>query len=185
MRKILLGISLSFLCGLAVAGPAHEDQDFQKAIKRYAQSSARELMGGLIEQHQSGTSWRLILSQNLPKQIDDRCGYKDKINLPDEGFEQMRNAVSKVAGERFDKAFSGQLSRPSAKLGLVEVKAIKYQSLDQAIVTMRVNPAKTGDILISLLYQLDEGGRMSLCDVGTGNSPESGILAVIGRELER
>lgn len=185
MRKILLGLTLSFLCGSVIAGPSSNDEDFQKALKRYAQSSARELMASLIEQHQKGTSWKLILSQNLPKLIDDRCGYKDKINLPDEGFEQMRNSVIKVAGERFDKAFSNQLARPGAKLALVEVKPIKYGDLDQAIVTTRVSPARPGDILISLLYQLDDGGHMSLCDVGTGNSPESGILAVIGKELER
>mgnify|MGYP003466380278 CR=1 FL=1 len=185
MRKILIGLTLSFLCGSAVAGPSSDSEDFQKALKRYAQSSARELMASLIEEHQRGTSWKLILNQNLPKLIDDRCGYKDKINLPDDGFDQMKSSVARVAGERFEKAFSSQLSRPGAKLVLVEVKPVKYGNLDQAIVTTRVSPAKPGDILISLLYQLDDGGHMSLCDVGTGNSPESGILENIGKELQR
>jgi hypothetical protein len=183
MRKILLGLTLLSLCGSVIAGPSSDSEDFQTALKRYAQSSARELMTSLIEERQGGASWKLILSHNLPKKIDDRCGYKDKINLPDEGFEQMKASVVRVAGERFEKAFSSQLSRPGAKLALVEVKPVKYGNLDQAIVTTRVNPAKPGDILISLLYQLDGDGHMSLCDIGTGNSPESGILENIGKEL--
>lgn len=164
---------------------ATANPDFDKAVSRYAQSSARDLMNTLITQHAAGTSWKIILGQNLPKMVDDRCGYREKLNLPEDGFTQMRDAVSTVAGERFDKAFSSQLSRPGAKLGLVSVKPLKYAGADQALVIMRVLPAKPGDANISLLYQLDEGGRMSLCDLVAGDSPDLGILTTISKELER
>ena len=142
-------------------------------------------MSGLIAQHADGTSWKIILGQNLPKLIDDRCGYREKLNLPADGFIQMRDAIMPVAGERFNKAFSPMLSRPGAQLALVEVRPLQYGGARQALVVTKVIPARSGDTPIGLLYQLDEGGRMSLCDVVDGSDPDSGILTAISKELGR
>ena len=90
-----------------------------------------------------------------------------------------------VAGERFNKAFSPMLSRPGAQLALVEVRPLQYGGARQALVVTKVIPARSGDTTIGLLYQLDEGGRMSLCDVVDGSNPDNGILTSISKELGR
>ena len=184
MRKILISLVISAFCGSAFAANK-PDADFNKALTRYAQSSARDMMAGLIAQRADGSSWKIILGQNLPKLIDDRCGYREKLNLPEDGFTQMRDAVMPVAGERFDKAFSPMLSRPNAQLALVEVRPLNYGGARQALVVTKVIPAKPGDTTMGLIYQLDDGGRMSLCDVVNGTNPDQGILMGISKELGR
>lgn len=184
MNKLLLCFLLTACCGTTSAA-SQSDPAFDKALARYAQSSARDLMSNLIEQHASGTSWKIILGQNLPKSLDDRCGYREKLNLPEDGFIQMRDAVMPVAGDRMEKAFSPALSRPGARLALVEVRPLLYAGARQALVVTSVIPSKPGDRPFGLLYQLDSGGRMSLCDVTEGSTPEKGILYNISKELNR
>lgn len=184
VKKILILMAISAFCGSSYAAN-RPDADFDKALTRYAQSSAREMMTGLISQYGDGTSWKIILGQNLPKLIDDRCGYREKLSLPNEGFMQMRDAIMPVAGERFNKAFSTMLSRPGAKLDLVNIKPLEYNGARQALVVTRVIPAKPGDTPIGLLYQLDGGGRMSLCDVTNGSSVDKGILSSLAKDLGR
>jgi hypothetical protein len=176
-------MALSAVCFSALATPS--DPAFDKARIRYAQSSARDLMSNLVAQRASGTSWKLVLGQTLPKQIDDRCGYREKLNLPEDGFNEMRDAVIPVLGARLDTNFSPLLSRPSARLALVDVRPLKSSGVDQVMVVTRVEPAKPGDITLGFLYQLDQGGRMALCDVIAGSKPDQGMLYNLGRELDR
>lgn len=184
MRKLLISVVISAFCGCATAS-AQSNADFDKALTRYAQSSARDMVATLAAQRLDGVSWKIILSQNLPKLIDDRCGYRERLNLPVDGFGQMRDAIIPVAGERINKAFSSMLSRPRAKLDLVEIKPIDSGGARQALVVTKVLPSKPGDQNIGLLYQLDEGGRMSLCDVIEGSSSDKGILSLLAKDLGR
>ncbi|MBI6883030.1 hypothetical protein [Pseudomonas putida] len=183
MNKILICLGLSIVASCAYAKPS-DDNDFEQAVARHAQSSARDLMTNLIGQHSSGSSWKMILSKSAPKLIDDRCGYKEKMNLPEDGFIEMRDAVAQVVGERLDKAFSEILSRPNSRLDLKEVKPIRVSGVNQAMVVLNVTPAKPGDNSITLIYQLNDGGRMSLCDISTGATVEQGILSEIYKELK-
>lgn len=142
-------------------------------------------MGELIAKNANGTSWKIIFRQDVPNLIDDRCGYREQINLPREGFAQMRSAVVEVAGQRIEKALSNQMNRSTGKIELVEVKSFKAGSADRAIVIMKVVPSKSSDKPFGLLYQHSGEGNMALCDVIDGTRPEDGILFNIGKELDR
>lgn len=162
---------------------AAQSGDFEKATERHAQTSARDLLVQMSQFREKGTSWKTILTTKLPDQIDDTCGYQELVNLPEDGFEVMRKEVAKVAGNRFDKEFQAQLSRPGAAVDLVKVTSIKLSSGDHALVQLRVIPAQPEDKNISLLYQLNSEGRMSLCDVIPGQKVNEGIIYKLGKEL--
>lgn len=162
---------------------AAQSGDFEKATERHAQTAARDLLVQMYQHREQGVSWKAILSTKLPEMIDDNCGYQELINLPDEGFEGMKDEVARVAGRRFDKEFQAQLSRRGAAVDLVGVSSIKLSSGDHALVELRVIPAQPKDKTISLLYQLNADGRMSLCDVIPGKKLDDGILRTLGKEL--
>ncbi|MNR04552.1 hypothetical protein D3C85_1205240 [compost metagenome] len=157
--------------------------DFEKATERHAQTAARDLLVQMSQHREKGISWKTILTTKLPEQIDDSCGYQELINLPEDGFEGMKAEVAKVAGNRFDKEFNTELSRPGASVDLVRVSSIKLSSGDHALVVLRVIPAQATDKNISLLYQLNSEGRMSLCDVIPGQKVDEGIIRKLGKEL--
>lgn len=177
MNRLTLSAALFFLPFAAQGG------DFEKATERHAQTSARELLVHMTEHREKGISWKSILTTKLPKEIDDSCGYQELVNLPEDGFDGMKTEVAKVAGKRFDKEFNAELSRPGASVDLVSVSSIKLNSGDHALVVLRVIPAQATDKNISLLYQLNSEGRMSLCDVIPGQKVSDGILRMIGKEL--
>jgi hypothetical protein len=181
MLKIVTPITLCIVSTLSMANQPSDD--FTSALKRYGQSMARETLASLIEQRGNGHSWKTILGEKLPKELDDRCGYRDLVGLPEKGFSEMRNAVLPVAGDRIVRAFSEKLARPSAKLNLNQVSIVKGLTGDQTLVVLDVQPKNPGDRSIGLLFQLNNGGRMSLCDVIDGSKPNEGILYNIGREL--
>ena len=183
MRKIIAAL---IVFGLPLTSPASTPQDdFSRALERYAKSTAHSTMNSLISKNSNGTSWKILLDEEIPNLIDNRCGYRELINLPEDGFLEMRNAVADVTGDRLAKAFSSMLSRPSGRIELVTVKAYKSGSTDRAIVVMKVTPPRTSDKHFGLVYQHSGEGNMSLCDVVIGDKIEDGVLYVIGKQLNR
>lgn len=162
---------------------AAHSSDFEKATQRHAQTAARDLLVQMQQHREKGVSWKNILTTKLPEQIDDSCGYQELINLPEDGFEVMKTEVAKVAGNRFEKEFSTELSRSGATVDLVRVSSVKLSSGDHALVVLRVIPAQPADKNISLLYQLNSEGRMSLCDVIPGEKVEDGVIRKLGKDL--
>jgi len=177
MKKFILCTAFVFM-----GFPAFAD-DFSKAIEQHAKTSARDLISEMVDLRGKGITWKQILSDDLPKRLDDRCGYRELINLPEDGFDEMRGEVAKTAGARLSNEFLGLLSRPGSKVDLVRVSTLKLNGSDHSMVTLRVIPAQAKDKNISLLYQLNSEGTMSLCDIAPGTSAVDGILNRLGREL--
>jgi hypothetical protein len=177
MKKLILVSALIFMSSSAFS------DDFSKAVEQHAKTSARDLISELVESRAKGVTWKQILSDNLPKQLDDRCGYRELINLPENGFDEMRAEVAKTVGSRLVGSFQGLLSRPGSKVDLVSVKNLKLNTGDHSLVTLRVIPAQATDKNLSLLYQLNSEGTMSLCDIIPGDAVADGILSRLGKEL--
>jgi hypothetical protein len=177
MKKLIVASALIFMSSAAFG------DDFSKAVEQHAKTAARDLISELVELRGKGIAWKQILSDNLPKQLDDRCGYRELINLPENGFDEMRTDVAKTVGSRLVVAFQDVLSRPGSKVDLVSVKNIKLSTGDHSLVTLRVIPAQSTDKNLSLLYQLNSEGTMSLCDVIPGTLVADGILNRLGKEL--
>lgn len=162
---------------------AHADAGFDSAVRQQAQGAARELVSNLVDQRSKGYSWKLILSTQLPAMIDDGCGYRERIGLPDRAFAEMKKQVMPTLGEQLANTYESLLSRPSARLGLVSVKNAQLSSGDYAIVSLKPLSASKNDPYFSLIYQLNGTGRMSLCDISTTDDMKGGLLDELGRVL--
>lgn len=177
MKNLILASALVFMSSTAFC------DDFSVAIEQHAKTTARDLISEMVDSRGKGVTWKQILSDSLPKHLDDRCGYRELINLPENGFDEMRTEVAKTVGSRLANDFQGQLSRPGSKVDLVRVSSLKLNGGDHSLVTLRVIPAKSTDKHISLLYQLNNEGTMSLCDIIPGDSVADGVLSRLGKEL--
>jgi hypothetical protein len=177
MNKLILVSALIFMSSSAYC------DDFSNAVEQHAKTSARDLISGFVDSRSKGVTWKQILSDKLPKQLDDRCGYRELINLPENGFDEMRTEVASTVGSRLVASFQDILSRPGSKVDLVSVKNLKLTTGDHSLVTLRVIPAQATDKNLSLLYQLNSEGTMSLCDIIPGDAVADGILSRLGKEL--
>lgn len=177
LKQIL--IALAVLPTVAWGDPA-----FDNAVRQQAQGSARELMTKLVEQRSKGYSWRMILGNQVPDMLDDVCGYRERVGLPDRSFKQMKKQVVPVVGDKLAERYDSMLSKPSAQLGLVAVKNAQLNSGDYAVVVLKTLNASKTDPYFSLVYQLNGSGRLSLCDISKTDDMRGGLLEEIGDKLK-
>lgn len=161
----------------------YADKGFDEAIKQHAQSTARDFMDSLVEQRVKGYSWKAILSSQIPDKLSDSCGYRERLSLPERNFTAKKKQVLPMVGERLVSAYQDTLSKPNAHLTLVTVKSSQQSSGNYALVVLKTVPGSPKDPFLSLLYQLDTDGEMTLCDINTTDQMTGGILESLGREL--
>jgi len=159
------------------------DKGFDEAIKQHAQSTARGFMDSLVEQRVKGYSWKAILGSQIPNKLSDSCGYRERVALPDRNFDAMKKQVAPVVGDRLVKVYQDTLDKPNAHLALVTVKTSQQNSGNYALVVLKTVPGTPKDPFLSLLYQLDTDGEMTLCDISTTDQMNGGILESLGKEL--
>lgn len=175
-KQLLIGITL--LPTLAFA-----DASFDNAVRQHAQGAARDFMSKLVDQRSKGYSWKMILSTQVPDMLEDGCGYRERVGLPDRSFKEMKQQVQPVVGEQLVARYESILSKPSARLGLVSVKNAQMNSGDYAVVALKTLSSSKSDPYFSLIYQLNGNGRMSLCDISKTDDMTGGMLEEIGRKL--
>ncbi|MBD8681969.1 hypothetical protein [Pseudomonas sp. CFBP 13719] len=175
-KRLLIGLAL--LPALANADPA-----FDNAVRQHAQGSAREFMSKLVDQRSKGYSWKMILNTQVPGMLEDGCGYRERVGLPDRSFKEMKQQVVPVVGSQLVERYESLLSKPSARLGLVTVKSAQDNSGDYAVVVLKTLSSSKSDPYFSLIYQLNDNGRMSLCDISKTDDMTGGLLEEIGSKL--
>lgn len=175
--KFIMGGLISSTCLFVHAS------DFSAALERHAQSSARDVIGKWIEARTAGNTWSQVLRDHAPKTLDSFCGYRSLVGLQDTGFERARAETEAVVGSRLERTFGSLLSRPSAQLQLVGTTTKGLAGSSQALVTLKVSPARSGDQTLSLLMELDTFGEMVLCDIIPNQKIENGVLSKLGAEL--
>lgn len=178
-KTVLSGILAVFLSSHVVAATA----DYEKALTRHAQSSAREIIGQWIDQRNSGMTWNYILREKVPEIIDSQCGYRNLVGIADIGFERARKETEDYVGQRLERVFGPLLSRPNAQLYLAGSKPMLSQHADQAMVTLGIKPQRPNDATLTLILQLSGSGEMVLCDLSSAPLPEKGILYQLGIDL--
>lgn len=180
MKKTLIGGILAvFLSSQVSAATA----DYEKALTRHAQSSAREIIGKWIEQRNTGMTWNYILREKVPQSLDSQCGYRSLVGLSDIGFARARTETEEYVGERLERAFGPLLSRPNAQIYLASSKPMISEHADQAMVTLGVRPQRPNDATLTLILQLSGSGEMILCDLSSAPNPQKGILYQLGIDL--
>ncbi len=176
-------VTALFLAGFISSFTATASSEYETALNRHAQSTAREVIGSWIEQRAAGRSWGYMLRLDVPKAFDNQCGYRALVGLPEVGFAGARQETEPVVGKRLESLFGELLSRPGARLQLLNTKALPNSYADQAMVSLKVTPAKANDPTLTLLMQLSGDGEMVLCDIATAARPDTGVLYKLGKDL--
>ncbi len=178
-KPVLAAIMAVFLFSPVLAATA----DYEKALTRHAQSSAREIVSQWIEQRSSGMTWNYILREKVPQALDSQCGYRSLVGLADTGFARARQETEEFVGQRLESTFGPLLSRPNAQLFLMRSKPMLSQYGDQAMVTLGVKPQRPKDATLTLILQLSGNGEMVLCDLASSDNPQKGVLYQLGIDL--